>query len=259
MDALVIIVSAWFRNHNLSLSLRAWKSTSFSPESPLKKNLGTAALHGPIAEAKLQTSSTWSSTRFHEAENIVARFDKLIKILYTVALLKVIILLCQCVKINQFILISKKAIFWHLDWFLHTDEAKKRISFQTLLGADCGELVDLNFFPVKIPNVKYVVSYPYYLKILIKSIKHGLSYSLKRDQKSISKISFVPGFVLIQNFDNFSKTLFVIQIWIIFAKIRSFEWRLFLFYKYNAVSIGIIKTQGTNVILEIGLKSHLRL
>jgi len=52
---------------------------SHLPESPLKKNLGTAALHGPIAEAKLQTSSTWSSTRCHEVDYIAARFQKIQK------------------------------------------------------------------------------------------------------------------------------------------------------------------------------------
>ena len=34
------------------------------------------------------------------------------------------------------------------------------------------------------------VSYPHYLKIVIKLSKHGLSYSLKRDLRSISKITF---------------------------------------------------------------------
>ena len=67
----------------------------------------------------------------------------------------------------------------------------------------------------RIPNEK--LYHPtHYLKILIKSTKHSLSYCLKHDRKSISKITFVPGFVLallIQNFDSFSqKLLFVIQI-----------------------------------------------
>ena len=66
-----------------------------------------------------------------------------------------------------------------------------------------------------------IASSSHCLKILVKSINHGLSYSLKRDQKSISKITFVPGFVLfllIQKFDNFSqKLLFVFQICIILA------------------------------------------
>ena len=34
------------------------------------------------------------------------------------------------------------------------------------------------------------VSYPHYLKILMKLSKHDISYSLKRDRKSISKITF---------------------------------------------------------------------
>ena len=36
------------------------------------------------------------------------------------------------------------------------------------------------------------VSYPHYLEIVIKLSKNGLSYSLKRDPKSISKITFLP-------------------------------------------------------------------
>ena len=58
-------------------------------------------------------------------------------------------------------------------------------------------------------NTKWkVVTSPHYLKILLKSTKHGLSYNLKRDWKSISKITFVGGFVLalvIQNLKNFSQ------------------------------------------------------
>ena len=34
------------------------------------------------------------------------------------------------------------------------------------------------------------VSSPHYLKILMKLSKHGISYSLKRDPRSISKITF---------------------------------------------------------------------
>ena len=46
-------------------------------------------------------------------------------------------------------------------------------------------------------NTKWkVVSFPHYLKILLKSTKHGLSYSHIHDWKSISKITFVSGFVL---------------------------------------------------------------
>ena len=76
-------------------------------------------------------------------------------------------------------------------------------------------------------NTKWeLASSSHYLKILVKSINHGLSYSLKRDQKSISKITFVPGFVLsllIQKLVNFSqKLLFVIKICIILAWKRLF-------------------------------------
>ena len=34
------------------------------------------------------------------------------------------------------------------------------------------------------------VSSPHYLKILMKLIKHGISYNLKRDPSPISKITF---------------------------------------------------------------------
>ena len=88
-------------------------------------------------------------------------------------------------------------------------------------------------------NTKWkVVSFPHYLKILLKSTKHGLSYSLKRDWKSISKITFVGGFVLallIQNSNNFSQKLMsVIQNSIILAWIRSDGWTIFLFFQDNA-------------------------
>ena len=93
-----------------------------------------------------------------------------------------------------------------------------------------------NFF---CENTKWkIVFSPHYLKILIKSTNHGLSYSLKRDWKSISKITFVSGFVLallIQNSNNFSqKLLFVFQISIILAWVRSDGWTIFLFYQDNA-------------------------
>ena len=76
-------------------------------------------------------------------------------------------------------------------------------------------------------NTKWKIpSSSHYLNILVKSINHGLSYSLKHDQESISKITFVPCFVLsilIQKFDNFQqRLLFVIQICIILAWKRSY-------------------------------------
>ena len=88
-------------------------------------------------------------------------------------------------------------------------------------------------------NTKWkVVSFPHYLKILLKSTKHGLSYSHIHDWKSISKITFVGGFVLallIQNSNNFSQKLMsVIQNSIILAWIRSDGWTIFLFFQDNA-------------------------
>ena len=60
--------------------------------------------------------------------------------------------------------------------------------FIHLKWAVCGELVDLKFFW---GNTKWnKVSYPHYLKILMKLSKHDISYSLKRDPRSISKIIF---------------------------------------------------------------------
>ena len=128
-------------------------------------------------------------------------------------------------------------------------------------------------------NTKWkIVPSPHYLKILLKLTKDGLSYSLKHDQKSISKIAFVPCFllaVLIQNLENFSqKLLFVIQTSIISAWIRSDGWTIFLFCqvntdlnkkfsfceKFSKFCINRAKTkQSTNVTLEMDFWSSLRL
>ena len=54
--------------------------------------------------------------------------------------------------------------------------------------AVCGELVHLKFFLRKYQMKK--VSCPHYLNMLMKLSKHGISYSLKRDPRSISKITF---------------------------------------------------------------------
>jgi hypothetical protein len=48
------------------------------------------------------------------------------------------------------------------------------------------------------------ISSPHYLKILIKLSKHGLSYSLKHDPKSISKITFFAN-SRVSPTENFSK------------------------------------------------------
>ena len=73
------------------------------------------------------------------------------------------------------------------------------------------------------------VSSPHYLKISIRLSKRGLSYSLKHDGRSISKITFFPIWeltLLIQSFEKFSKkTLMVnIQICNILAWMRSVWW-----------------------------------
>ena len=121
-------------------------------------------------------------------------------------------------------------------------------------------------------------SSPYHLKILIKSTKIGLSYRLKRDQRSISKMKFVPCFLLallMQNLENFSqKLLFVIQISIILTWIRPDGWkysyvtkkiqiwikRCSFCEKFSKFCINRANTrQGTNMIIEIDFWSCLRL
>ena len=59
------------------------------------------------------------------------------------------------------------------------------------------------------------VSFSHYLKILMKSSKHGISYTLKRHPRSLSIITFYANLKVspIQSFDDFSKTmLFVVQV-----------------------------------------------
>ena len=63
------------------------------------------------------------------------------------------------------------------------------ISFQTLEMSCLWWTGSSQCFFVKIPNEKKISS-PHYLKISSKLSKHGLSYSLKRDPRSISKITF---------------------------------------------------------------------
>ena len=60
--------------------------------------------------------------------------------------------------------------------------------FRHLKWAVCGKLVRLkNFWG----NTKWKRALsPHYLKILMKLSKHGISYSLQRDPRSISKITF---------------------------------------------------------------------
>ena len=73
------------------------------------------------------------------------------------------------------------------------------------------ELFVVNWFISKSfwGNTKWKkVSSPHYLKILMKLSKHGISYSLKRNTRSISKITFYANLrvsQLIQRFDIFSK------------------------------------------------------
>ena len=54
--------------------------------------------------------------------------------------------------------------------------------------------------------MKKVLS-PHYLKILMKLSKHGISYSLKRDPWSISKISFCAN-LRVSPIDIFNKNVF---------------------------------------------------
>ena len=60
------------------------------------------------------------------------------------------------------------------------------------------------------------VSYPHYLKIVIKLSKHGLSYSLKCDPRPISKITFCAN-LSVKSFIFFSKNC------IIFPKLKDYQ------------------------------------
>ena len=82
------------------------------------------------------------------------------------------------------------------------------------------------------------VLFPQCQKILIKLSKHGLSYSLKHNLRSISKITFYANWrvspIDIEIWELFKqKLLFVIQISIILAWIRSDGWKIFSFYQDN--------------------------
>ena len=129
-------------------------------------------------------------------------------------------------------------------------------------------------------NTKWeVVSFPHYLKILFKSTKHGLSYSLKCDWKSIFKITFVGGIVLalmILNLKKFSQKLHFFQSNLhylgknknmvhpsdlIQAKIM-LVWITNISFCENVLEFGINKANTkppTNVNLEIDFQSRSRL
>ena len=122
-----------------------------------------------------------------------------------------------------------------------------------------------------------IVSSPHYLNILIKSTKDDLSYSLKCDQRSMPKITYVPCFVPIdtelgeyftklavcysnQHYFGLNKVRWIrkyfyftkiIQIWI--KKCKFCE--IFSKFRINRANT----KQGTNVTLEIDLWSCLRL
>ena len=55
--------------------------------------------------------------------------------------------------------------------------------------------------------MKKKVSSPHYLKILVKLSKHGISYSLKCDPRSSSKITFYANLTLLISSNDFFKEL----------------------------------------------------
>ena len=110
------------------------------------------------------------------------------------------------------------------------------ISFHTLEMTFFGELFHLNFFR---ENTKWKKgSYTHYLKILIKLSKHGLSYSLKRDWRSISKITFYANW-RVSPIDTEIWELFKQKLLFVIRRMRSVvEWIcliIFQFWKDNTV------------------------
>ena len=69
------------------------------------------------------------------------------------------------------------------------------ISFKTLEMNCLWQTGSSQIFFEKIPNEKKVSS-PNYLKILMKLNKNGISYSLRRDPRSISKITFYANLIV---------------------------------------------------------------
>ena len=112
------------------------------------------------------------------------------------------VLLFFCVRIEKTCFIESQGqkptrsvlkfdLAWPLSWYIY--RVSKKFS-DTLNELFVVNWLISHFF---CDNTKWkVVSSPHYLKILLKYTKYGLSYSLKRDWKSISKITFVGGFVL---------------------------------------------------------------
>ena len=98
------------------------------------------------------------------------------------------------------------------------------------------------------------ISCPHYLKILSKLSKHGLSYSLKRDSRSISKITFFAN-RRVSSIDTKlweffkQKLLLVIQISNIVVFMRSVGWILeddaFFWNTWSSLSIGCNTRIGT--------------
>ena len=78
------------------------------------------------------------------------------------------------------------------------------------------------------------VSSPHYLKILMKLSKHGISYSLKRDPRSISKITFYAN-----------------------LRVSPIDTELLLFFKKNAVCYSSQQYLGLNEVSLIALLNNL--
>ena len=102
------------------------------------------------------------------------------------------------------------------------------------------------------------VSSPHYLKMLMKLSKRGISYSLKRDLRSISKITFYGNWRVSSTnteFDNFfKKRLFVIQISIILALLMSVGWVALIFQRWCSS----LKRHKVRANTQIGTKCDFR-
>ena len=109
------------------------------------------------------------------------------------------------------------------------------------------------------------VSSPHYLKILMKLSKHGISYSLKRDPRSISKITF---------YANLRVSPIDTELWFFnpsqqYLGLNEFSWMAMLnsfflilqvlWRNLSSISIELTLKLAQNVILEIDLGLRLRL
>ena len=158
--------------------------------------------------------------------------------------------------------------FWPVNsfrgWFYYRVANKFSDTLNELFVVNC--LIS-NFF---CENTRWIlVSSPHYWKILFKSTKHSLSYSLKRGLRSISKNTFVSPFdtrlwkrnsnavcYSNQKYLGLNKSIRMDNLFY-FTKIMMICRRNSIFGRKN--SQGSVTKGLTNVILDIDLRSRLRL